>query len=363
MQTIDLSLNRKPTSYHILIGDGTLTQPINVLSNKPYQHIAIISNEMVSSLYRTKVLKSLLSSGYKGEVSTILIGDGESYKSFESFTTIMDELINKKFRRSDLIIALGGGVVGDISGFSAACYQRGMDFIQIPTSLLAMVDSSVGGKTAINHPQGKNMVGAFHQPVQVRIDTDCLKTLASNQFNAGIAEIIKIAAIYDSELFDWLELNLESIKALEPKTLEEMIYQSCKLKALVVEQDELESGIRAVLNFGHTFGHAIESLLGYGKILHGEAVAIGMVLAAKLSEEKGLLETTITSRLSSLLQTFELPITLPKGLSARDIVEYMSIDKKNINENIRLILLKELGKASVQEVEADELINFLKRYE
>lgn len=339
-----------------------MTQAISILDVLNISKIAIISNKLVAKHYLAP-LKESIKKHKNVVIEEILIGDGESYKSQESFSYVLDCLIEKQFQRNDLIIALGGGVVGDLAGFSAACYQRGIGFIQIPTSLLAMVDSSVGGKTAINHAKGKNLIGAFHQPLQVRIDTECLHTLEARQFNAGMAEVIKIAAIKERGFFEWLMQNKVAIAKLDSAVVEEMIYRSCLLKAQIVEEDELEQRVRALLNFGHTFGHAIENLAGYDKILHGEAVAIGMVLAAKFSQQYYNLNNGYLKQLLELLEYFKLPVNLPKGISAKQMIDAMLLDKKNRNNQIRLILPMAMGQAEIKEHSPEQLANFLTHYE
>lgn len=358
MQQIDLSLNRPNLNYQILIGSGLLAQPISVLEQQSFSKIAIISNELVANHYHAKLQETL--TNYHGiKPDLFFIGDGESYKSQATFEQALDFLIDKEFKRNDNLVALGGGVVGDLTGFTAACYQRGINFIQIPTSLLAMVDSSVGGKTAINHAKGKNLIGAFHQPLSVIIDTDCLQTLDKRQFNAGMAEVIKIAALRDLSFFEWLEVNKELISKLSSTEIEQMIYRSCVLKSEVVAEDEQEQGVRALLNFGHTFGHAIENLAGYGTVLHGEAVAIGMILASKLSAQEYGFDSSLVARLESLLEFFELPTKLPNGIKAESMVHAMQLDKKNRNAQIRLILPIKIGQAQIKDYSTETIQHFL----
>ncbi len=363
MKQIDLSLSRKNSKYSILIGKGLLDQPISILNNLQVSQVAIITNELVAHHYLESLILNLKKSDRTIGIVTILIGDGESYKSQASFNHVMDKLIEKQFKRNDLIIALGGGVIGDLTGFSAACYQRGIDFIQIPTTLLAMVDSSVGGKTAINHPKGKNLIGSFHQPLEVRIDTDCLTSLASREFHAGMAEVIKVAAIQDKQFFQWIECNRKSIIELDDDTLQEMIYSSCQLKSNIVAEDEREQGVRAILNFGHTFGHAIETIKNYNNILHGEAVAIGMVLAAKFSQQYHGLNVEFVTRLESIIRYFKLPTLLPKNISSKQMIGAMALDKKNHNSKLRLILPLKLGQAAIIEHTQEEVESFLRQYE
>jgi 3-dehydroquinate synthase len=276
-----------------------------------------------------------------------ILPDGEKHKTLEVWQTIFDSLLQNRFNRQCTILALGGGVVGDMAGFAAASYQRGVNFIQVPTTLLAQVDSSVGGKTGVNHPLGKNMIGAFHQPQCVVADTDTLNTLDDRQLSAGIAEVIKYGLINDPGLFDWLEGNIELLLARNPEVLAYAIEQSCLDKAQVVAADELESGQRALLNLGHTFGHAIETGIGYGGWLHGEAVGAGMCMAARLSAEHGWITEQEEMRITSLIEKSGLPIKPPSELSADRILELMAVDKKVLDGNLRLVLLKGIGKAFV----------------
>lgn len=360
MKCIDLSLARKSVGYQILIGADTLDAPFKLFQKHDFSKVAVISNQKISDLYFDVLRRSVQRDKPNCQIELILVGDGEKYKSFHSFNQIIDTLIEKQFKRNDLIIALGGGVIGDLAGFSAASYQRGIDFMQVPTSLLAMVDSSVGGKTAINHEKGKNLIGAFHQPLEVRVDLNCLKTLDKREFNAGMAEIIKIAAVRDLNFYTWLEDNQDSIRNLDRRTLEQMIFRSCQLKSEIVAEDEEEKGVRAILNFGHTFGHGVETLLGYKGILHGEAVSIGMVLASEFSVGKGLLDNASVARLKKLLDGFELPTMLPNAITSKQLVASMKLDKKNRSSDIRLILLKDFGKAVIKDVAPQELESLLK---
>ncbi|MEF1173843.1 3-dehydroquinate synthase, partial [Vibrio sinaloensis] len=280
MERITVSLGER--SYPISIGAGLFNNPAHLSFLAQKQKVVVISNVTVAPLYADKILSLLDQLGC--ESSLLELPDGEQYKSLETFNTVMSYLLEGNFARDVVVIALGGGVIGDLVGFSAACYQRGVDFIQIPTTLLSQVDSSVGGKTAVNHPLGKNMIGAFYQPKAVVIDTDCLKTLPEREFAAGIAEVIKYGIIYDQDFFVWLEENLDKLYVLDETALTYAIARCCEIKAEVVAQDEKESGIRALLNLGHTFGHAIEAELGYGNWLHGEAVSSGTVMAAKTAQ-------------------------------------------------------------------------------
>jgi 3-dehydroquinate synthase len=273
--------------------------------------------------------------------------DGEQYKSLDTFNTVMSYLLEGNYARDVVVIALGGGVIGDLVGFSAACYQRGVDFIQIPTTLLSQVDSSVGGKTAVNHKLGKNMIGAFYQPKAVVIDTDCLKTLPQREFAAGIAEVIKYGIIYDQAFFVWLEENLDKLYQLDEQALTYAIARCCEIKAEVVAQDEKESGIRALLNLGHTFGHAIEAELGYGNWLHGEAVSSGTVMAAKTAQLQGLISEQQVERIISILKRAQLPVHTPEQMSFADFMKHMMRDKKVLAGELRLILPTSIGTAEV----------------
>jgi 3-dehydroquinate synthase len=277
----------------------------------------------------------------------VILPDGEQYKTLESLNLIFDKLLACKFSRNATLIALGGGVIGDMGGFAAACYQRGIPFIQIPTTLLAQVDSSVGGKTGVNHPLGKNMIGAFYQPQAVIIDVDVLTTLDNRQFAAGLAEVIKYGLIRDEKFFVWLKENIDALLARDKAALTYAIEYSCRTKAEIVAEDEHEGGVRATLNLGHTFGHAIETGMGYGCYLHGEAVAIGTCLAADLSQRKGFLNTDDVARISELFARANLPIKSPTELSAEQFIDLMAVDKKNVDGVCRVILLETIGKATL----------------
>jgi 3-dehydroquinate synthase len=279
-------------------------------------------------------------------VVPIVLPDGEEYKNWETLNLVFDALLRNRCERKTTLIALGGGVIGDITGFAAACYQRGVPFIQVPTTLLAQVDSSVGGKTGINHPLGKNMIGAFHQPKLVLADTDTLETLPARELSAGLAEVIKYGLIRDAEFFAWLEANMEALLALEPAAVSRAIYRSCEIKAQVVAADERESGVRALLNLGHTFGHAIEAGMGYGTWLHGEAVGAGMMMAADLSRRMGLISVPDVERARALIRRAGLPEVAP-DLGVEKYIEYMGVDKKVEAGKIRFVLLRRIGEAFV----------------
>ena len=276
---------------------------------------------------------------------SLVLADGEQYKSLHTLNRIFTRLLEKKFSRDACLVALGGGVIGDLTGFAAACYQRGIDFIQLPTTILAQVDSSVGGKTGVNHVLGKNMIGAFHQPKAVIIDTSVLETLSDREFNAGLAEVIKYGIIRDLSFFDWLEKNLVALQARKQESLAYIVEHSCKNKAEVVAQDEREAGTRAILNFGHTFGHAIETGTAYSTWLHGEAIAVGMLMAADLSQRLGWLAKGDTARIKGILQRLNFPSMLPPELSPAQMLELMSVDKKVRAGQLFLILLKGIGEA------------------
>jgi 3-dehydroquinate synthase len=316
----------------------------------------LVTNETVGPLYEQQVRQAL--SGY--EVDSVVLPDGEQYKNWQTLNLIFDALLEKAHSRKTTIVALGGGVIGDMAGFAASAYQRGVDFIQVPTTLLSQVDSSVGGKTAINHPLGKNMIGAFYQPKAVIIDILTLQTLASKEVSAGLAEVIKYGLIRKPEFFDWLEANVEALRSLDSDALTYAIKESCSCKAEVVELDEKEGGLRAILNLGHTFGHAIETYEGYGSWLHGEAVAAGTVMAAELSRMEGWISDEDVSRISNILLAANLPIEGPEGMLASEYERLMSVDKKVMDGTLRLVLLKSIGEAVVTaDFGADSLANVL----
>jgi 3-dehydroquinate synthase len=357
MKTLTVSLAER--SYPIYIGEGLIERGELYNSHIRGKQVLIVTNDVVAPLYLERVQNSLK----PFQVDSVIIPDGESYKSMDSMMTVFDKLLGGRYSRNATIIALGGGVIGDLAGFSAACYQRGVPFIQIPTTLLAQVDSSVGGKTAVNHPQGKNMIGAFYQPQCVIADTGALATLPERELSAGLAEVIKYGLIRDIEFFHWLEANLEKLMARDPEALAYAIEQSCRNKAEVVAADERESGERATLNLGHTFGHAIEAGSGYGVYLHGEAVAIGMCQAADLSRRLGWLNDVDVERIVGILKRAKLPVRPPALLDAEKFLDYMAVDKKNMDGMIRLILLKRIGKATLPlGVNAGELRATLTQY-
>jgi len=337
-----LTVNLGDRSYPIYIGVKLLQDPALIQKHIQTKAVCIVSNTTVSKLYLSELKKSL--NGYR--VIEVILEDGEQFKNADSLNQIYTTLLDNKFNRDSTIIALGGGVVGDIAGFSAASFMRGIPFIQIPTTLLSQVDSSVGGKTGINHPLGKNMIGAFYQPQAVIIDMHVLQTLDKREISAGLAEVIKYGLIWDQDFFDHLENHIEDLKNLNVMQLQQAIYRSCEIKAEVVSQDERESGLRAILNLGHTFGHAIENCLGYGKWLHGEAVGCGMVMAAQMSLAHGWIYDTDFDRIRKLIQAAGLPIEKPQ-IPLHDFLEAMSLDKKNKNQDIYLVLQQGIGKAIV----------------
>ncbi len=339
----NLQVDLGDRSYPIYIGANLLEQSGLITRHIHSTQILVVTNVTVGSRYLNMITQQL--SGLN--VRSLILPDGEQYKNLASAERIFDALMEYRFGRNSSLVALGGGVIGDIVGFSAACFQRGIHFIQIPTTLLAQVDSSVGGKTGVNHPRGKNMIGAFYQPDCVIADTAVLDTLERRELSAGVAEVVKYGLIRDLEFFAWLEANVELLLQRDPEALAFAINRSCANKAQVVAEDERESGLRAILNLGHTFGHAIETGMGYGCYLHGEAVAIGICQAADLSHRLGWLAETDVRRIIDLLQRANLPVTPPTEMNADRFLEIMSVDKKNVDGKIRLILLHEIGKAAL----------------
>ena len=330
-------------SYPIIIGPGIISTAESYKNSIRSRQVMVVTNETVAPLYLDNVLQALR--GF--HVEQVILPDGEQYKTLEILNSIYDALLSSRFDRSCTLLALGGGVVGDMTGFAAASYQRGVDFVQVPTTLLSQVDSSVGGKTGVNHPLGKNMIGAFHQPRCVIADTDTLNTLPERELAAGLAEVIKYGVINDISFFEWLEANIERLLARDSEALVYAIERSCRDKAVIVAADEKEAGQRALLNLGHTFGHAIESGMGYGVWLHGEAIAAGMAMAADMSFQMGWLDADGQERIRSLLQKAHLPVDPPAEISAERFLELMSVDKKVLNGELRLVLLRGIGKAEV----------------
>jgi len=356
MRTLNVDLADR--SYPIHIGAGLLSQADLVTAHLPQKRAVIVTNETVGPLYLDALTRAFAAQDVS--VVQIVIADGEAHKSWQTLNTIFDALLEHRCERRTAIVALGGGVVGDIAGFAAAVYQRGVPFVQIPTTLLAQVDSAVGGKTAINHPLGKNMIGAFYQPRVVLADTDTLRTLPKRELAAGLAEVIKYGLIRDRSFFDWLEDNLDALLAKEPSALAHAIEHSCRNKAEIVGLDERETGVRALLNFGHTFGHAIEAGTGFGTWLHGEAVAAGMVLAARLSQRMGHMEAADVARTVELLARAGLPVEAP-DLGLERYLDLMGHDKKVEGGRLKFVLLDGVGSAFVGEAPQAALAAVLDR--
>ena len=344
-----VQINLAERSYSIDIGTGLLGEAVTYGQLPKATTALVVSNTTVAPLYAAPLVKAL--QGHYAKVLLVTLPDGEVHKDWLTLQLIFDALLENGCDRKTVLFALGGGVVGDMTGFAAASYMRGVPFVQVPTTLLAQVDSSVGGKTAINHPLGKNMIGAFYQPLQVVCDLDVLKTLPARELSAGLAEVIKYGPIADVAFLDWIETNLDALLAKDPAALAHAIQRSCEIKAWVVGQDERESGLRAILNFGHTFGHAIESGLGYGAWLHGEGVGCGMVMGAHLSQRLGLVDASFVERLTRLVQRAGLPVQAPV-LSTVDnagrYLELMRVDKKSEGGEIRFVVIDGPGKAAVR---------------
>jgi 3-dehydroquinate synthase len=347
-------------SYPIAIGAGLLDDGARLARALAGRHVLVVSNDVVAPIYLDRVRAALASAGGDLRVASVSLADGEAHKTLESAARIFAALAELKANRDATIVALGGGVIGDLAGFAAACWMRGIAFVQLPTTLLAMVDSSVGGKTAVDLPQGKNLVGAFHQPRAVIADTDVLSTLPTRELRAGFAEVIKYGALGDAAFFSWLEENAHALVAKDAAALSHAILRCCAQKAGIVARDETEQGERALLNLGHTFGHALETLTGYGALLHGEAIAIGMMLAARLSATLGRAPEADTLRLARLLDRFGLPTSLPAGVDAERMIEAMRLDKKNLSGQLRLILWRGIGQAEiVRDVNEDAIRSLL----
>jgi 3-dehydroquinate synthase len=347
-RTINVELGDR--SYPIVIGSGLLGGSFDLAEYVVGEDCLVVSNETIAPLYFGKLKDNL---GDK-TIESLNLPDGEAYKTTDTMHTILDKLVEVGANRDTTVIALGGGVVGDIVGFAAACYMRGVNFIQVPTTLLAQVDSSVGGKTGVNHAKGKNLVGAFYQPGVVLVDTDTLATLPDRELKAGLAEVIKYGAIVDIKFLAWLEQNMAALLARDSEALASAIIRSCELKAEIVGEDERESGRRAILNFGHTFAHAIEHCMGYGEWLHGEAVAAGMVMAAKLSS----IDSGDQDRLRALIEMAGLPVAPPK-IDAAKFLAAMGIDKKVMHKQLRFVLLKSLGEAFITSSYDDNILHKL----
>jgi len=345
METLNVALGER--KYPIHIGPAILEKSDLLLPILRQPKVAVVSNTTIAPLYLQRFASSLEKIGV--EVSSIILPDGESYKNWETLNIIFDKLLERRYERSSTLVALGGGVVGDMTGFAAACYQRGMPFVQVPTTLLAQVDSSVGGKTAINHPNGKNMIGAFYQPKLVLADTEVLNTLPERELRSGLVEVIKYGLIRDLPFLQWLEENIELLLKRDPSALEYAILRSCQNKAEVVVADEHENGERALLNLGHTFGHAIETGMGYGQWLHGEAVAVGTMMAAKLSNLLGWVAAADVERIKQLFKRVGVPVCGPV-MATEKYLQLMQHDKKVQDGKMRLVLFKQIGQAIVSDI-------------
>ncbi len=339
-QTLRVDLGER--SYPILIGSGLLQSALLLATHIPAGDLVLVSNTVVAPLYAQRLRQALP----ERRVLELILPDGEAHKTLASASRMFDVMVANRLGRDAVVLALGGGVIGDLAGFVAACYQRGVSLVQLPTTLLADVDSSVGGKTAVNHPGGKNLIGAFHQPKAVIIDTELLASLPARELRAGLAEIIKYGLIWDAKFFDWLESNIDALLAREPAALVHAIHRSCQIKAEIVGHDERETGERALLNLGHTFGHAIEAATGYVEWLHGEAVGVGLVMAADLSQRLGRVDAQAVCRLVALLERAGLPARAP-NIGAERALDYMRMDKKVRARRVRLVLLRGLGAAEM----------------
>ena len=339
MDTVQVSLGER--SYPIHIGPGLIDDGELLRRCIPARQVMIVTNEIVAPLYLGRLERAL------NAQHSLVLPDGEEQKNLATLGAVIDRLVAEGFRRDACLVALGGGVIGDLTGFAAACYQRGIAFVQIPTTLLAQVDASVGGKTAVNHPQAKNMIGAFHQPIAVLADTDTLASLPEREFSAGMAEVIKHGLILDESFLFWLEENMEAILDHDAGALAHIVRRSCEIKAAIVAEDELEQGRRALLNLGHTFGHALESLGAYKDWLHGEAVAVGITMAAWTSKELGMIDAADCRRVETVLSRARLPITPGAGIDADAMLRIMNLDKKAGAEGLKMILLERLGGAVV----------------
>ncbi|WP_104205032.1 3-dehydroquinate synthase [Billgrantia saliphila] len=353
-RSLEVALGER--SYPIHIGPALIGDPAWLTPHLAGRQVMIVTNETVAPHYLARLRKGLPA---ELTVHELILPDGEATKTFASVTRIWDALLEAGFNRRCTLIALGGGVIGDMVGFAAACYQRGVAFVQVPTTLLAQVDSSVGGKTGVNHPLGKNMIGAFWQPRAVLIDTDTLRTLPERELSAGLAEVIKYGLIRDAAFLDWLEAELPALRRLEPAALTRAIERSCELKAEIVAEDETEQGVRALLNLGHTFGHAIEAHQGYGNWLHGEAVGAGMAMAAELSRRLGWLSTAEVERAAAIIEAAGLPLAAPADMGVDDFLTRMRLDKKNVDDRLRLVLLHALGEAVIHDETPRELLEDL----
>ena len=354
----ELKVDLGDRSYPIYIGSRLLGKAELIRRHIHGSSALVVTNQTVAPLYLAELQQSLDAAGIRHD--QLILEDGEQFKTMAAVESILDLLLEARHDRRSSVIALGGGVVGDIAGFAAAIYQRGVNFIQVPTTLLSQVDSSVGGKTGVNHPLGKNMIGAFYQPQCVLIDIDTLTTLPARELSAGMAEVIKYGLIHDAAFFDWIERNIDKLLAGDAALLAEAVLISCRSKAQVVELDERESGLRAILNLGHTFGHAIETVQGYGNWLHGEAVAAGMVMAIDMSIRHGWIDESVRARAVDLLQRAALPVAPPADMNAAQFLETMAIDKKAVDGQIKLVLMRALGEAFVSgDYDRDKLMETL----
>ena len=349
-ERVDIALGER--SYPILIGRRLLEDAPLLSTYIAARSLLIVTNETIAPLYLAKLQNALQGR----RVATLILPDGEQHKTLETYSRILDALIAERMNRDAAAVALGGGVIGDLVGFAAASYQRGIDYVQVPTTLLAQVDSSVGGKTGVNHPRGKNMIGAFHQPRCVLADTSTLQTLSPREYRAGMAEVVKYGFIRDATFLQWIETNVERLIAREDAAVIHAVRRSCEIKAEVVGQDEREQGLRAILNLGHTFGHAIETASGYGNWLHGEAVAAGMAMAADMSARLGWLQPDQRDRVVALLKQLGLPVEPPR-IGAQRGRELMGMDKKVLGGRIRLVLLQGLGRATVVDNYAEQALD------
>jgi len=352
MEKITVSLGDR--SYPITVAAGLFNDPASFWPLKAGDNAMLVTNETLAPIYLDKLSTLLSQAGVK--VDQVILPDGEKYKTLAVMDEVFTALLQKPHGRDTTLIALGGGVIGDLTGFAAASYQRGVRFIQVPTTLLSQVDSSVGGKTAVNHPLGKNMIGAFYQPASVVVDTDCLTTLPARELASGLAEVIKYGIILDGDFFQWLEQNLDALLALDEKAMAYCIRRCCELKAEVVAADEREMGLRALLNLGHTFGHAIEAHMGYGNWLHGEAIAAGMVMAARTAERLGQFSSADTDRIIALLLRAGLPVHGPASMKAEEYLPHMMRDKKVLAGEMRLVLPLAIGRSEVRAGVAHDMV-------